>query len=454
VDRVTPVERVREALTAANCRTRDGRNWTCPVPTHEDTRPSLSVTEGRDGRALLNCHRECSFEAIVAAIGLQPADLYPSRQGDEWTPWGVPMATYRYVDKAGKLVMGVDRFPGKQFRQWRPDESKRGGKAWKLDDATKRRLVPYRLPEILAAADDGRPVFVVEGEKDADAIVAAGAAATCNVMGAGKWRDTYAKWFEGADVIVVADRDDPGRAHAVQVARSLAGVAAAVRIVEPAVDRPHADASDHLAAGKTLDELVAPAWVEGLLTGTDITEGDLTGDGIIEGMLAAGPPVLPVALEAGADLLADVDQFLERYVYFSTGGQAVAVTLFAAHTWAFEAAEATPYLHVNSAEAESGKTLLLDLLELICRRPLMAANTTVAALFRSITDPAPTVLFDEVQEVFGRGGDDAQRERRQRASLCRRAADADQLPRLLPQSACRDGEASRHARYPVGPYPT
>ena len=43
---------------------------------------SLSVTEGRDGRVLLRCHAGCEFAAIVAAIGLQPADLAPAREGE------------------------------------------------------------------------------------------------------------------------------------------------------------------------------------------------------------------------------------------------------------------------------------------------------------------------------------------------------------------------------------
>ena len=58
---------------------------------------------------------------------------------------------------------------------------------------------------------------------------------------------------------VVADRDDAGRKHAKEVAGSLQGVAASVRVVEPAVGK---DATEHLAAEKTLDEFVpiaAPA---------------------------------------------------------------------------------------------------------------------------------------------------------------------------------------------------
>jgi hypothetical protein len=394
---VTPIERAREALEAAGCKSRNGRDWTCPA--HEDANPSLSLSEGRRGQALVRCHAGCEYDAILAALGLTRADMWPSGRGDDdWTPAGPAVATYRYVDKAGKLVMGVCRTADKQFRQWRPDPTNPDKKLWSVAGI---QLVPYRLPEVLTAVEQGRPVFVVEGEKDADAIMRAGGDATCNPMGAGKWRDAYSKWFAGADVLVVADRDEPGKLHAAQVAHSLRRVAANVRIVEPTEGK---DAYDHLAAGRTLDELVPPRWVEHESFATGIVEGSAS--------LGDGPPVLPVALEAGADLLADVDQFLRRYVYFSTPAQPTTGALFVAHTWAFAAAEVTPYLHVNSAEKRCGKSLLLDLLRLLCRGPLMAADTTAAALFRSIGDPPPTILFDEVQELFERSVDDTQRELR------------------------------------------
>ena len=81
-----------------------------------------------------------------------------------------------------------------------------------------------------------------------------GAVATCNPMGAGKWRVEYSETLRDANVIVVADRDDEGRDHALAVQRSLGGVAASVTIVEALVGK---DASDHLAAGHGLAQLVA-----------------------------------------------------------------------------------------------------------------------------------------------------------------------------------------------------
>src|SRR5262249_43130725 len=77
--------------------------------------------------------------------------------------------------------------------------------------------------------------------------------ATCNSGGAGKWRADYSEYFKDANVIIVADRDDPGRAHARYVLESLRAVAASARVVAAKSGK---DAADHLAAGHSLEELV------------------------------------------------------------------------------------------------------------------------------------------------------------------------------------------------------
>jgi len=71
--------------------------------------------------------------------------------------------------------------------------------------------------------------------------------------GAGKWRAEYAEALRGADVTVVADRDEAGRRHARDVAASLDGIARSVQVVEPAAGK---DLADHLAAGHRPEDLV------------------------------------------------------------------------------------------------------------------------------------------------------------------------------------------------------
>jgi Protein of unknown function (DUF3631) len=84
-----------------------------------------------------------------------------------------------------------------------------------------------------------------------------------------------------------------------------------------------------------------------------------------------------------------------------TNQQANALALWTFHTWALDAAEVTPYVHVSSAEKRSGKTRLLEVLELVVRSPIASANISDAALFRAIEEWSPTLLFDEIDSIFG-----------------------------------------------------
>ena len=70
----SPVELVLAKLPEAK---RNQKGWNVQCPAHEDRRPSLSIAEGDDGRALLHCHAGCTAEQITEALGLTLADLMP-----------------------------------------------------------------------------------------------------------------------------------------------------------------------------------------------------------------------------------------------------------------------------------------------------------------------------------------------------------------------------------------
>jgi len=166
------------------------------------------------------------------------------------------VATYDYVDESGKLLFHVCRFEPKTFAQRAPDGS------WKVRGI---RQVPYRLPEIVEAIAEGKTVFIVEGEKDADNLARWNVQATCNSGGAGKWRTEFAELFRGADVVVVPDNDRAGRDHAQMVCASLADIAARVRYLALPGLREKGDVSDWIGAGGTVEEFHAqveraPIW--------------------------------------------------------------------------------------------------------------------------------------------------------------------------------------------------
>jgi 5S rRNA maturation endonuclease (ribonuclease M5) len=234
--------------------------WEARCPAHEDDRPSLSVSIGEKRAVVFNCHATCSQDDVLAALGLTWDQLRGGDDGErsrgEWTPLGAAEAVYSYCDESGGLLFQVVRAPGKKFIQRVPDKSARSGWRYQLGQV---RKVPYRLQRVIRGVAECQMIYICEGEKDVHALEAAGQIATCNPGGAGKWKDEYSKFLRDAFVIIVADKDDPGYAHARLVAESLHGIAAAVEIREALVGK---DAADHLASGHQTSEFVT-IWQEG-----------------------------------------------------------------------------------------------------------------------------------------------------------------------------------------------
>jgi hypothetical protein len=252
---VTPLERFRSALEQAGSRQTSPGAWTCPA--HHDQHASLSVKEGRDGRVILNCHATagCTFEDIVRAVNLEPADLFPPKEQANGSRATI-VATYPYNDEHGHVLFEAVRLVPKDFRQRRrpqpgdPQDKIHDGWIWNLQGI---RRVLYHLPKVMGAVERGQEVWIAEGEKDVAALETKGVTATCNPMGAGKWRDEYSSYLAGGHAVVVGDLDPAGKAHAETVARSLRAVGCTVRVVYPKVGK---DAADHLAAGLGLDDFI------------------------------------------------------------------------------------------------------------------------------------------------------------------------------------------------------
>lgn len=107
--------------------------------------------------------------------------------------------------------------------------------------------------------------------------------------------------------------------------------------------------------------------------------------------------------EQGHLLLADVERFVSRFISYPSEHARVAHVLWLAHTHAMSAWESTPRIAFLSPESGSGKTRALEIGELLVPRPIQSVNATAAYLFRKVSDPdgRPTILFDEVDTLFG-----------------------------------------------------
>jgi len=220
----------------------DGRQRDARCPAHEDRRASLSVGVGDDGRILLHCHAGCALDVVLAASGLTIAELFSE---SNTTNSRSIVAEYRYCDERGEHLYDVVRFAPKDFRM------QGAGGHWTTKGL---RRVLYRLPELRGQST----VYITEGEKDADRLSALGLAATTAVGGAGKWRNDYTQQLVAAkvaQVVVLPDNDDAGRAHAEQVARSCHTAGLKVKVVMLPALPPKGDVSDWLTAGNDLQDL-------------------------------------------------------------------------------------------------------------------------------------------------------------------------------------------------------
>jgi hypothetical protein len=238
----------------------------CPVPGHGkgngDKNPSLSISINDDGKPLFHCHGGCTQEDVFNTIKdmrLLPeleerpdplANIKPLPQikfDQEW----------EYQDEDRTTVFVKQRMKigesGKTYRLYKVDPD--GRRHPTLGDA---RIVPYKLPELLDAKTAGRIIYVVEGEKAADALISIGVTATTAHTGAGSWPEAITEYFAGANVVIVPDNDLPGWRYAQKAVEAILPIAKNVKVVDLQLPNTADDAYEFVHQySKQRDDLVA-----------------------------------------------------------------------------------------------------------------------------------------------------------------------------------------------------
>jgi Protein of unknown function (DUF3631) len=103
------------------------------------------------------------------------------------------------------------------------------------------------------------------------------------------------------------------------------------------------------------------------------------------------------------DLLDRLHASLTRFVVFPSVAAAHAVTLWIAATHAIPSWQHATRLVITSPEKRCGKSRLLDVIEATANTPLVTANATPSAIFRSLHETTPpTLLIDEADAMFTR----------------------------------------------------
>jgi len=267
---MTPVELVLSRLPDVN---RNGKGWMARCPAHEDQRPSLSISEGEDGRALVHCHAGCEPGAIVAALSLTLGDLMPSKTEPMPRRATKPTAKTREIfATAADAVAALERGCGQRAARWWAYHNAGGepvGLVARWNVPTGKQIRPvsrtaagwivggmseprplYHLPDLLSRKGD--PVYVVEGEKCADALAGLGLLATTSPHGSQSAGKADWKPLAGRDVIILPDRDAAGEKYADDVTGILAKLSPppTVRVVRLA------DAWPDLAAGGDIADVI------------------------------------------------------------------------------------------------------------------------------------------------------------------------------------------------------
>lgn len=238
-----------------------GGGWVARCPGHEDQHASLSVAAGDDGRALLTCHAGCTAEAVVGALGMSMAELYPRTNGAAGAarPSQGKGRETRYRARLADGSHAAERI--EHVRVDRPDGTKRmwwerGGRKG-LAGLSPSTFALYGVERVDPLASE--PVVLVEGEKATDALVAMGIIAVGTVTGAATIpdRDALAA-LAGIGVVLWPDADDAGHKHMERIAAELTTIAASVAWVTPPADAPAGwDAAD--AGAEDARRLIADA---------------------------------------------------------------------------------------------------------------------------------------------------------------------------------------------------
>ena len=181
-----------------------------------------------------------------------------------------PTKTFYYHDVDGRVLYGMVKFPGKNFRRFRPGQN--GEKVWNWEDDPRSR-VPYGLPSIQTES-----CIIVEGEKDAQALIDIGLPGTCIPGGSSGpnqvHNDFWKKYFSRYQVVyLLPDRDKAGEKYVDDIGRALKNVVPSISVVRlPGLDSG-GDVSDWLhkhpgspeaQAAKLEDAIydVAEDWIE------------------------------------------------------------------------------------------------------------------------------------------------------------------------------------------------
>lgn len=220
-------------------------------PCHNDHKPSLDIIL-KDNKILMACP-VCGAdgEKVMQKLGLDVKELFYERRNNKaQKPNSVD---YMYSDTLKK-----SRYYSWDNKKQRYEKAfcwwhKKGGK-WKKG-ANKEEPPLYKQSNIKLAVNNKKIIYIAEGEKDVDTLTnKLGLYAVCSPHGAGqgklekKWRDSFNRLFDGAEVAIIPDNDKPGKSLSAYIAAQIQPFAKSVKVLDLAKEwdnlKPKGDITD------------------------------------------------------------------------------------------------------------------------------------------------------------------------------------------------------------------
>lgn len=106
---------------------------------------------------------------------------------------------------------------------------------------------------------------------------------------------------------------------------------------------------------------------------------------------------------ATESVLERLRKYILSYSVLKDSALVIPLSLWIAATYLFEVFDAFPYLVITAKVKRAGKTRLKELIGFTCNVPFNVTGASAAALFRSIKDNKPTILWDEAEELSKEG---------------------------------------------------
>jgi hypothetical protein len=388
---------------------RNGKGWIAKCPAHDDREPSLSISEGNDGRALLKCLAGCDTGDVLAALGMTWRDLFPTTDpqpsGNGATSGSAPTPTSTSLIDWGGCVsalkprdmvrLGNDRWYSRAFCSWLHEKKLVGlyNRCFAFpvrDEARNAVAVHYETPEgwryhphgtkvrplVIGELLPGDTVHAFESQWDAFAFMDKSGEYQGVIItrGANNGGLAAAAIPRDAKVYLWPQNDAAGEKWQKDICANTKALVNRARIPEP-----HKDLNEWTKAGATTDDLFAAF---------------LKAEPVQEAAEAA-------AVLSPEKLFNEIKTYITRYVVFSQPEHADVITLWTMHTWVADCADFTPYIYLHSPVMRCGKTQVHRVVEPLVKNPLRTCNISESALFREIEDSHPTLLWDEIDSIFG-----------------------------------------------------